>query len=105
MAMSPAIALLLDCCQRVLRAEPRLIGQLTVAGFVCAAGAWQFQLPALHAYLLTQLPPGSGPGYRQFLQQLYGSDLNSQLRLAGAEIALLDNQAKVSRSRYCLRLL
>ncbi|MBP8184853.1 MAG: hypothetical protein KAX95_03140 [Pseudomonas sp.] len=103
--MPPAIALLLDCCQRVLRAEPRLIAQLTAAGFVCAAGDWQFRLPAVHRFLLTQLPVAEAPEYPQFIQQLYASDLNQRLRALGAEMALADNQGNIHLSRYCLRRL
>lgn len=103
--LSPAIALLLDCCQRVLRAEQGLIGQLAAAGFACVARDWQFKLPALHCYICMQLPSTEAPTYRQFLQQLYASDLNQRLREQGAEIALLDNHGKVSRSLYGLRCL
>jgi hypothetical protein len=103
--MPPAVALLLDCCQRVLRAEQPLIAQLTAAGFVCAAADWQFSLPAVNNFLLSQLPEGDAPEYRQFIQQLYASDLNQRLGELGAEIALLDNQAKVHRSLYGLRRL
>ena len=103
--MPPAIALLLACCQRVLRAEQGLIGQLAAAGFVCAACDWQFKLPALHCFICSQLSPTTAPTYRQFLQQLYASDLNQRLRELGAEIALLDNHGKVSRSLYGLRCL
>ena len=103
--MAPAIVLLLDCCLRVLRAEPRLIAQLTAAGFVCAAADWQFSLPAVHKFLLTQLPVDVAPEYRQFIRQLYASDLNQRLGELGAEITLLDNQGKVHLSRYRLRRL
>jgi hypothetical protein len=101
--LPPAIALFLDCCQRVLRAEQGLIGQLAAAGFACDDGDWQFKLPALHCFICTQLPSMAAPTYRQFLQQLYASDLNQRLRELGAEIALLDNHGKVSRSLYGLR--
>jgi hypothetical protein len=103
--MPPAIALLLDCCQRVLRAEQQFLGQLTGAGFSCAAGNWQFTLPAVHKFLLSQLPVAVAPEYQQFVQQLYASDLNQRLRALGAEIVLSDNQGKAHRSCYCLRRL
>jgi hypothetical protein len=103
--MAPAIALLLDCCQRVLRAEQEFIGQLTAAGFVCTAGDWQFGLPAVHRFLLSQLPVDVAPEYPQFVQQLYASDLNQRLRALGAEMALADNQGNIHLSRYCLRRL
>ncbi len=103
--MPPAIVLLLDCCLRVLRAEPRLVAQLTAAGFQCGAGDWQFTLPAVHKFLLRQLPADVAPEYRQFIRQLYASDLNQRLGEQGAEIALADNQGKVHRSRYWLRRL
>jgi hypothetical protein len=100
-----AVALLLDCCQRVLRAEQPLIAQLTAAGFVCAAADWQFSLPAVHNFLLSQLPEGDAPEYRQFIQQLYASDLNQRLGELGGEIVLADNQGNIHLSRYCLRRL
>ena len=103
--MSPAIALLLDCCQRVLRAEQPLIAQLLAAGFPCTAADWQFTLPAVHKFLFAQLPVDERCDYRQFIRQLYASDLNQQLRELGAEIALADNQGKIHLSRYCLRRL
>jgi hypothetical protein len=103
--LPPAIALLLGYCQRVLRAEPGLIAQLIAAGFVCEAGDWQFSLPALHGFICSQLVQTTAPSYRQFLQQLYASDLNQRLREQGAEITLLDNHGKVSRSLYGLRCL
>ncbi|MBX9757070.1 MAG: hypothetical protein K2X80_20110 [Pseudomonadaceae bacterium] len=99
------IALFLDCCQRVLRAEQRLLDELTAAGFACTAADWQFTLPAVHQFLFTQLPAAAAPEYRQFIQQLYASDLNQRLRELGAEITLADNQSKVHRSLYCLRRL
>jgi hypothetical protein len=89
----------------VLRAEQQILGQLTGAGFICAAGDWQFTLPAVHKFLLTQLPVAAAPEYQQFVQQLYASDLNQRLHELGAEIVLSDNQGKVHRSRYCLRRL
>jgi hypothetical protein len=103
--MSPAIALLLDCCQRVLRAEQQLLDELTSTGFACAAADWQFTLPAVHKFLLRQLPADVAPEYRQFIRQLYASDLNQRLGELGAEIALADNQGKVHRSHYWLRRL
>lgn len=103
--MSPAIALLLDCCQRVLRAEQQLLDQLTAAGFACAVDDWQFTLPAVHKFLLTQLPADVEPEYQQFIQHLYASDLNQRLRELGAEMALADNQGNIHLSRYCLRRL
>jgi hypothetical protein len=103
--MSPAIALFLDCCQRVLRAEQQLLDELTAAGFACTAAGWQFTLPTVHKFLRAQLPADVAPDYRQFIQQLYASDLNQRLRELGAEIAVADNQSKVHRSRYCLRRL
>lgn len=101
--MAPLLAELLACCQRVLRGEAEQLGQLQVAGFVCAPGSWQFELPALHGYLCRQLPPGTGADYRAFLRQLYASDLNSRLAALGAQMVVLDNRGKVSRSRYALQ--
>jgi hypothetical protein len=89
----------------VLRAEQQILGQLTGAGFICAAGDWQFTLPALQQFLLSQMPAEQSTAYPQFIQQLYASDLNQRLRELGAEIALRDNQGKVHRSCYCLRRL
>jgi hypothetical protein len=103
--MAPSIALLLTCCQRVLRAEPAVISQLSAAGFVCSAANWQFSLPALQQFLLSQLPAEQGLDYPQFIQQLYASDLNQRLHALGAEMAVLDNQGNIHLSRYCLRLL
>jgi hypothetical protein len=103
--MPPTIALLLDCCQRVLRAEQPLIEQLTAAGFACGAADWQFTLPDVHKFLLSQLSADEAVDYPPFIQQLYASDLNQRLRELGAEIALADNQGKVHRSLHCLRRL
>jgi hypothetical protein len=103
--MAPSIALLFDSCQRVLGAEQELIAQLTAAGFVCSAGHWQFSLPALQQFLLSQLPAEQAVDYPLFVQQLYASDLNQRLRELGAEMALADNQGNIHQSRYCLRRL
>jgi hypothetical protein len=103
--MSPSVALLLDYCQRVLRAEQRLITQLTAAGFVCSAANWQFSLPALQQFLLSQMPAEQAADYPQFVQQLYASDLNQRLGELGGEIALAENQGNIHLSRYCLRRL
>jgi hypothetical protein len=96
---------LFDCCQRVLRGEPQMLAQLQAAGFVCAAGHWQFELPELHQYLHSLLGEADSCAYPGFIRQLYGSDLNQRLQRLGGEIVILDNQQKVSQSRYCLRLL
>ncbi|MBX9912655.1 MAG: hypothetical protein K2Y25_02045 [Pseudomonadaceae bacterium] len=103
--MAPSIALLLACCQRVLRAEPAFIAQLSAAGFVCSAGHWQFNLSALQQFLHSQLPAEHAVDYPLFVQQLYASDLNQRLRELGAEMALADNQGNIHQSRYCLRRL
>ncbi len=97
--------MLFDCCRRLLRADQPLIAQLLAAGFECAAGDWQFSLPDLHDFLQAQLPVDQRCDYRQFIRQLYASDLNQRLAQLGAEIALADNQGKIHRSRYCLRRL
>jgi hypothetical protein len=103
--MSPSVALLLDYCQRVLRAEQGLITQLTAAGFVCSAANWQFSLPALQQFLLSQMPAEQAADYPQFVQQLYASDLNQRLRELRAEMALSDNQGKVHPNRKGLNTL
>lgn len=103
--MSPVIALMFDCCQRVLRGDQQLLSQLRTAGFECAAGGWQFSLPDLHGFLQAQLPTDECCDYQQFIRRLYASDINHRLCEQGAEIALADNQGKIHRSRYCLRCL
>jgi hypothetical protein len=103
--MAPSIALLLACCQRVLRADLAFIAQLSAAGFVCSAGYWQFSLPVLQQFLLSQLPAEEAVDYPQFIQQLYASDLNQRLHLLEAEMALADNQGNIHLSHYCLRRL
>ncbi|OHC24170.1 MAG: hypothetical protein A3J25_07600 [Pseudomonadales bacterium RIFCSPLOWO2_02_FULL_63_210] len=100
--MHPALALLLDCCQALLAGDQVLIARLRAAGFVCATAAWQFRLPALHAYLMTRLPPGERVDYPAFLRELYASDLNARLREVGAEIVIVDNLGKVDLSTYGL---
>jgi hypothetical protein len=97
-------ALLLDSCQALLAGDQVLIARLRGAGFVCATAAWQFRLPALHAYLMTRLPPGERVDYPGFLRELYASDLNARLRELGAEMAIVDNLGKVDASLYCLRV-
>ena len=54
-AMSPAVHAFLDCCERILQGDAALIGQLRAEGFACAPASWTFSLPALHAFLATQL--------------------------------------------------
>jgi hypothetical protein len=101
--MSPALALLFDGCRAVLSGDQVGIARLRAAGFVCATAAWQFRLPALHAYLMTRLPPGERVDYPGFLRELYASDLNARLGELGAEVAIVDNLGKVNASLYCLR--
>lgn len=103
--MNPALGLFLGCCERLLAGDVELIGQLRGHGFVCAPAEWQFQLPALHAYLITRLSPGERVDYRSFLRELYASDLNRRLAELGAHIAIVDNRAKVDLSTYALRRL
>ncbi|MGB4072257.1 hypothetical protein [Pseudomonas sp.] len=103
--MNPPLGLFLSCCERLLAGDAELIGQLRDHGFVCASGTWQFRLPALHAYLMTRLPPGERVDYRGFLRELYASDLNTRLGELGAQIAVVDNLGKVDLSTYALRRL
>ncbi|WP_324732585.1 hypothetical protein [Pseudomonas paeninsulae] len=103
--MSPALALLFDGCQAVLQGDEAFIALLRDQDFVCGPGYWQFRLPALHGFVQAQLPAAQQADYPRFLQQLYASDLNSRLRELGAEVAIVDNYAKVDSSLYCLRRL
>lgn len=103
--MSAAIRLFLDCCERVLRGDGALIEQLHMAGFACAPGEWRFSLPALHGFLAPRLAADTPLEYRAFVQQLFASSINQRLGEQGAEIAIADNQGKVSASLYCLRRL
>lgn len=103
--MNPALGLFFGYCERLLAGDAELIGLLRGHGFICAPAEWQFQLPALHAYLMTRLPPGERVDYRDFLRELYASDLNTRLRDLGAEIAIVDNLGKVDLSTYALRRL
>lgn len=91
----------LSCCERVLEGDGQLLEQLRAQGFVCAAGSWDFSLPALHAYLNGE----GGEEYRRWMQRLYASDINARLSELGAEIAILDNRGKVDLSLYGLRRL
>lgn len=103
--MSAAVDLFLDCCERVLRGDGALIEQLHMAGFACAPGEWRFTLPALHGFLAPRLSTDPTLEYRAFVQQLFASSINQHLGEHGAEIAIADNQGKVSASLYCLRRL
>lgn len=103
--MSPAVHAFLDCCERILQGDAALIGQLRAEGFACAPASWTFSLPALHAFLATQLATGETLEYRAFVRQLFASRINLHLRERGAEIAIADNRGKVSASLYCLRRL
>ena len=97
--MNDSVQGFLSCCQLVLQGDAQLLAQLRAQGFVCAAGRWDFSLPALHAYL-------SGEGdvdYRRWLRQLYASEINARLREQGAEIVILDNRGKLDSSLYGLR--
>ncbi|MDP3815648.1 hypothetical protein [Pseudomonas sp.] len=99
--MNDPVQNFLSCCQLVLQGDAVLLEELRAQGFVCAAGRWDFSLPALHAYL-------SGEGavdYRHWLQRLYASDINARLREQGAAIVILDNRGKVDLSLYGLRRL
>lgn len=99
--MGDEVRRFLSCCERVLHGDAQLLEQLRGHGFACAAGYWEFGLPALHGYLSGE----HGGDYRRWLQRLYASDINARLRRLGAEIAILDNRGKVGASRYCLRRL
>jgi hypothetical protein len=103
--MSAAVPLFLDCCARVLRGDGVLIEQLHAQGFACAPAEWCFTLPALHGFLAPRLTAAPALTYRAFVQQLFASSINQQLREHGAEIAIADNRGKVSASLYCLRRL
>lgn len=103
--MSQAVQAFLDCCQRVLGGDAALIEQLRAQGFACAPGEWRFTLPALHGFLAPQLAADPALEYRAFIQQLFASSINQRLRERGAQIAIADNQGKVSASLYCLRRL
>ncbi|MGE8358563.1 hypothetical protein [Pseudomonas sp.] len=100
--MSPALALLFDSCQAVLAGDAPCIAWLRAEGFECGAGRWQFCLPALHALLMERLPSAERIDYPHFIRELYASDLNTRLRALGAEIVIVDNQAKVDTSVYGL---
>lgn len=104
-AMSAAVQLFLDCCERILRGDAALIEQLHAQHFACAPAEWRFTLPALHGFLAAQLSADAPLDYRTFVQQLFASSINRQLREHDAEIAIADNQGKVSASLYCLRRL
>lgn len=103
--MSAAVQLFLDCCERIVRGDAALIEQLHAQGFACAPAEWRFTLPALHGFLAPRLATDPALEYRAFVQQLFASSINQQLREHGAEIAIADNQGKVSTSLYCLRRL
>lgn len=99
--MNDEVRSFLSCCERVLHGDAQLLEQLRGHGFACAAGRWEFSLPALHGYLGGE----HGGDYRRWLQRLYASDINARLRQLGAEIAILDNRGKADFSLYGLRRL
>jgi hypothetical protein len=86
-------------CQAVLAGEAAQLARLQAAGFACANGYWEFQLPQLHLWLAPQ------QDYPRFRQALYGSELNTRLKALGGEIAIDDNQGNADLSLYCLRRL
>ncbi|HUE93960.1 hypothetical protein [Pseudomonas sp.] len=89
------------CCEAVLRGDAQMLDQLRAYGFTCEPGHWTFSLPELHRYLTA----GQEVDYRLWRKQLFASDLNTRLRVLGAEIAILDNCGKVDASLYGLRCL
>ncbi len=91
----------LSCCRLVLQGDAQLLERLRARGFACAAGRWDFSLPALHVYLSEE----GAVGYRLWLQRLYASDINTRLAELGAGIVILDNRGKVDLSLYGLRRL
>lgn len=103
--MNTPVGFFLGCCERLLRDDAELIALLRCQGFVCGPSAWQFSLPALHAFVRGQLAAQDALEYLQFRRQLFASDLNTRLRDLGAEIVIVDNHGNVDQSLYGLRRL
>ena len=74
--MGDEVRRFLSCCERVLHGDAQLLERLRGHGFACAAGYWEFGLPALHGYLSGE----HGGDYRRWLQRLY-ADTFAQHRL------------------------
>ena len=102
--MSPLIERLQGCCEAVSSGDPALLAELREQGFDCEAQRWDFDLPALHAWL-SERQAGETPGYADFLKQLYASDLNARLAALGAQVVIADNQGKLNASLYRLQRL
>lgn len=100
--MNTPVGFFLGCCERLLRDDAELIALLRSQGFVCGPSAWQFSLPALHAFVRGQLAAEDALEYLQFRRQLFASDLNTRLRALGAQVVILYNRGKVDTSLYRL---
>lgn len=85
----------------VLEDDPGLLARLrSFPGDIWLdRGGLRFRLPALHAYLYGQQPPG----YSEFRRALYSSDLNTRLGALGAQVVIHRNEGKVDQSIYRLQ--
>mgnify|MGYP000573420963 CR=1 FL=1 len=66
---------------------------------------WCFTLPQLHNFMQSTQNPLFLIPYQEFRKSLFNSDINKQLRINKAEIAIFDNRQNVDTSTYVLQRL
>jgi len=70
--------------------------------FPVEQGRWCFTLPNLYDFLCKQDEAFNQINYNKFRQLIFNSAVNKTIKELGAEITIVDNQAKVDRSVYAL---
>ena len=69
--------------------------------FVTTSNSWHFTLPALHAFLKSEIY-FYDLNYLEFKHHLFHSSINNQLKAINGEIIIVDNKNKVDTSTYAL---
>lgn len=90
-------------CKRFLATEATTSASLRQYGFTLADEGWNFTLPRLHRFLVSQSGPGEAPAYMAFRKRLFNSPVNSILAEMGAEIVIAHSRGKVDLTTYRLQ--
>jgi hypothetical protein len=94
---------LLSFFEQVARKDDSRLSRLKEEGrFSVEQERWCFTLPDLYLFLRSQDDAFNRLDYKEFRRLVFGSPIGQTVKLLGAEIAIVDNRAKVDASTYAL---
>ncbi len=87
---------------KFLLSEPQLLEAIRLHSFTASATSWHFTLPSLHAFMKTREGSFSDIKYKKFIQKLFQSPINQQLKTLNGKIIIIDNRHNVDLTTYAL---